>query len=588
MSWIFAISKKNENVHKIDASYHSEPLFVISTPKFYLAVGGNPDTCFWENNIELQCGWAVVGTGILRKDQSVSILAHTAWSQLMTNETFNPNLLDGHFVALRWKGNRIECFSDQLGLRTLYYSKLTWGVCLSTELNWIAYIFNSTKIDFASLGDKWLMYNQLSYESCIVGIDRLGPHEHAIFLNGSLIHSTNTPWLPSFELSSISEATNILKAFISSALCYKYNPSLGLSGGMDSRVLLALFLDNSKYGFDTYTFGEPLNPDVQIAKLIATSFGLPHNHFNDPLPDIETCISSISTFVSQTFLTEPCSSFLKLRYYPKLHKIGRLMIDGGFGEIARRQYLNRIVRFGRSAIRGQDICRIFKLMQLTRADIFSHEVKTILESGAKQSLEKVLSEMPPVEKIGVENFADLLAVRTRVPNFGSPEQGRIDKEVINFMPLVQPSFLRAVFGLPVKIRSNSGFYRSIIHSLNPVLCKIPLVKSGFTHKFGFSTNMILLSYKVKSKINKAYHDAGPDLVFTHLKEWILDIVHSTGVTTNPIYDTRKVISSVSKYYKGELNLRKTVDWWLTFELWNRSLSCNDKNKNSNDELPNCR
>ena len=158
------------------------------------------------------------------------------------------------------------------------------------------------------------------------------------------------------------------------------------------------------------------------------------------------------SFVAQTLLVEPSTSYMKLRYISKLRKDVRMMIDGGFGEIARRQYLNRVVTFGRQALLTRDTTRLLQLMRSHRADIFSAEVSRLLENGAFNSLEKILDEMPAVEKIGVENFADLLAVRTRVPNTGASEQARIDTEILNFVPLVQPSFLRAVFGIP----ANSG------------------------------------------------------------------------------------------------------------------------------------
>jgi hypothetical protein len=359
------------------------------------------------------------------------------------------------------------------------------------------------------------------------------------------------------------------------ALDHQYTPSLGLSGGLDSRLLLALLTSSSKQGYVTHTFGDPEDPDVQVAGRITTALGLFHHYFNDPLPDVERCVSGIRSFVAETILIEPGTSYLKLRYYPKLREDGRLMIDGGFGEIARRQYLNRVVRFGRAALRTRDSSRMFQLMRSYRADIFSQEVTILLEAGARLSLDKVLNEMPAAEKIGIENFADLLAVRTRVPNYGASEQARLDSEILNFMPLVQPSFLRAVFGIPAKLRSNAGLYYDIIRTLNPTLGQFPLTKSGITYRFGLSTNLSWLTTKVKSNVTKVYSDPKPDQLLARLREYVVDVAHSKDVATNSMYDYRKVIDAVSRYYRGEHHLRSRVDWWLTFELWKRSLSFED-------------
>jgi len=571
MSWLFAAIEASHGNHKASPWCHEAPLGTISMPSLYLALGGNPDTCFWENNPETSVGWAVVGVGILRADSHASILTRADWARLLTRESFDATSLDGHFVALRWKHDQIECFTDQLGLRAVYFCKHAGGVCISTRIDWLARTTGYAEIDFPSLGSRWLMFNQVSYDSCVVGIERLGPGGHVTFKKGSLIESSSTPWLPSFQFAATTTALDILRSFVMCALNHKRTPSLGLSGGIDSRLLLAILTSCPNQGFVSHTFGDPQDPDVRIAGRITTTMGLAHYYFNDPLPEVSRCVSAIFSFVAHTSLIEPCSSFLKLRYYSRLRENGRLMIDGGFGEIARRQYLNRIVRFGRVALRTRNSYRLFHLMQSHRADIFSPDVTHLLEDGARRDLDRVLNEMPEIEKIGVENFTDLLAVRTRVPNYGAPEQARLDSEVLNFMPLVQPSFLRAVFGIPTKLRSNAGVYYSIIRTLNPALTRFPLAKSGVTYRFGLSSNVSWLTTKIKARVAGSFSDPNPDLLLGRLRDYVLDTVHSKDIATNPMYDTDKVIDAVSRYYRGELHLRNTVDWWLTFELWRQTL-----------------
>jgi hypothetical protein len=587
MSWLFAVNKAHDGTRRVDSYCHATPLWSISTPEFYLALGGNPDTSFWESNTETSSGWAVVGIGIMSMDSQPFILTRDDWRRLLRQESFDATTVDGHFVVLRWKHDRIECFTDQLGLRTVYFRKHDTGICISTRLDWVAQTTNCAEIDFSSLGSRWLLFNQVSYESCVVGIERLGPGGHATFKNGLLIHSTAfNPWLASFESGTTAKAVGVLTSLVNCALSHKYKPSLGLSGGLDSRLLLALLAKNPKSYFATHTFGNLGDPDVQIAQRITAALGIPHRHFDDPLPNVQTCVSGLRSFVAQTLLIEPSTSYLKLRYYPKLREDGRLMIDGGFGEIARRQYLNRVVRLGRGALRRHDSSRLLQLMRSHRADFFSPDVTTSLRNGAIHSLEKTLSDMPAVERIGVENFADLLAVRTRVPNYGAPEQARLDSEILNFMPLVQPSFLRAVFGIPTKLRSNAGLYYGIIRTLNPALGRFPLAKSGYTYRFGLSSNLSWLITKVKSKFAEGYSDPKPHLLLAHLREYVLDVAHSKDVTTNSMYDSQKVVDAVSKYYRGDLHSRGAVDWWLTFELWKRSLSFEDDQAAKGDLLHN--
>jgi hypothetical protein len=321
-----------------------------------------------------------------------------------------------------------------------------------------------------------------------------------------------------------------------------------------------------------YTFGDSRDPDVQISAALAKELHVERKLFDEPLPELPALMSMLHSFVPQSMLGEPASSILKLRYYPLVRGNGQLMIDGGFGEIARRQYLNRLAVFGWKALRSNDAVKILHLMRVPRGDFFSREIAETMRGGAEERLRAALTEMPPVETIGVGNYVDLLAVRTRVPNYGSPEQGRLDGQVMNFMPLVQPSFLRAIFAVDVRRRSRGYLYREIIRKRNPLLARYPLAKSGTTYPFSLPSSAAWLLTKVKSRFGSTFADPTPHLFLAHLREYVQDLVHSDSVKTWAGYDISKVTHVVEAYYNGDARLRNQVDWWLTFEIWRRSLA----------------
>jgi len=417
------------------------------------------------------------------------------------------------------------------------------------------------------------MFNQLEYNSCIKSVDRIGPRGHIVFRGGEIIRREGSVWMPEFGNAKIDRAVTILSSLLRGALHSGRTVSLGLSGGFDSRLLLAMLMRMNNHGFGVHTFGDTMDPDVRIPSTIAQVLGIESYWFGESLPDVDTTVSMLRQFVAQTCLIEPASSFVKLRYYSRLREAGRLMIDGGFGEIARRQYLNRVASLGRSALRMRDVKKLFSLMRVERGDIFIQDVKDAMEQGARESVARVVSSLPPVTDIGVENSVDLLAIRTRVPNYGAPEQARLDTEVINFMPLVQPSFLRAVFGARVSLRSNGAFFRTVIRANCPILARFALVKSGATYRFGLSTRTAWLITQIKAKLGQRFIDPAPDHFLMHIKEFVLDLAHSSEAVGWPLYDRGKIRSAVQAYFRGgNKGLRSTVDWWVTFELWRRSLS----------------
>ncbi|RPI07005.1 MAG: hypothetical protein EHM64_00990 [Ignavibacteriae bacterium] len=575
MSWLFGVIKsgqKNFNTNEYEKLYPGT-LYKLTTQNLHIALGGIEETCFYEVLTEAQdVGWAVLGLGIRVSDSNARILSKKDWNIIFSSGIIQTDTLDGHFVALRWNKDELELWTDQLGLRTVYYGTCDAGICFSTRLDWVAKTTKKHDINRASLGGRWLLFNQLSYDSCVNGIERLGPSSRVVIKNGKVLKHESHPWSSEFGNQNEVQAISILESLVHAAAANGHTVSLGLSGGLDSRTLLSILLDTQNINFDVHTFGEPLDPDVRISEDLSRGYSLKRHYLNKPIPNSDELIALVNSFVAQNILVEPVSSILKLRYYSQQHNNGHLIIDGGFGEIARRQYLNRIVRLGRSALFRRDVPSLFKLMRTTRADIFNPEYSKELVSAARQSLDTTLHTMPTANEIGVENFVDLLSIRTRVPNFGEPEQTRSDSSIMNFMPMAQASFLKAVLKTDLKWRRNGRLYRDIIRTKKSCLMNYPLVKSGTTYPFHLASSTAWMVTKVKNQISKPYADTLPDRFLLQLKEFVLDLAHSNEVRNWSGYNQDKILYSVDSYYKGDSHLRSTVNWWLTFELWKRSIS----------------
>jgi PP-loop superfamily ATP-utilizing enzyme len=574
MSWIFGILKFNADADAaIYSKIHDKALYTFSSPKIYIALGGIKETCFFEPDEISHSGWAVLGIGIRVAHSGAEFLKKVDWKNLLSSKSeFPASELDGHYLALRWHDNEVRFFTDQFGLRTAYYTRSEIGYCFSTRLDWLAQLRDVSEINKTFLGGRWLLFNQLNYESGVVDIERLGPAANVIIKNDRVIKREFHYWLPDFQYTSdTSYAKALLESLVFLSFKSDRNVSLALSGGLDSRTLLAIIMGERNSNFFVHTIGDPHDPDVLISDRIASHYNLRRQYFNEPYPDTDTLISLSETFAAENMLTEPCSSILKLRYYSIQHNKNQLVIDGANGEIARRQFLNRFVKRGKNAVRDMNIPELFKLLQVNRADIFNVDYKEELNEAAQNSLEQAVNTMPSDSEIGIENFADLFTVRTRFPNYGGPEQTRSDALIINYMPMSQPSFAKAVFKIDIIQRNNGKFHRGIIGEKVPTLKKFPLVKSGLTYPFYLKSTGAWVYTKFKSKAWRRYLDPAPDKFLTQLQEYILDLAHSAEVKNESSYNSKQIISSVDAYYKGEMYLRDYVNWWLTFELWKRSI-----------------
>src|SRR5579862_1693401 len=240
MSWLVARSTTTQEANSGGKKFRfEEPLTVVELPGLSLALGGLPDTCLWRVNQYNLSGWAVIGTGIKTSGDCSSIMDPDDWEIALGQSSFDCTALDGHFIAMRWKEGTIEFFSDQLGLRTLFYSSSNHDLCLCSRLDWTCKLSGKHALDLRALSTRWLLFNQLDYGSGIECISRMGPGGKIIVRDGKLVSKEDSPWCITSSESS-ETPMNALQRLMQAAMQNQSGATLGLSGGLDSRVLLAL------------------------------------------------------------------------------------------------------------------------------------------------------------------------------------------------------------------------------------------------------------------------------------------------------------------------------------------------------------
>ena len=574
MSWILGFNgaSLSRTMRERLVALHDDPLHQWEGPTHYVAAGGLPETCC--TGVlpgDPEGAWVVVGLGIQRHDDHCSFLDAAAWGALLSPPTPDFDGLDGHFVAMRWRGGQLEAFTDELGVRTLYLTTLPDGIAFSTRLDWLTALRDGAAIHFEAFGAHWLTFNQLSTTSLARDIERLGPGGYAR-CTGQNLDVSETPW--TLEITKKDRQGEAFARTLS-ALVHPWMPerralTLGLSGGLDSRLLLALRLQDTPI-VQTHVFGPDAHPDVRLARRMAHQEGLRQLHFDEPMPDADMCLALLRDQVAQTQAVSAASSVLGLRYYGDLHTRRLVMIDGGLGEASRRQFMNRLLRRGRAALRSGDPAAILPHLRVPRAGVFNQETLATMVLGAQQQIDALWQALPDLHSIGEENFIDLLGVMTRLPNFFGFEQNRLDGVIQNYMPFAQPSLLRALFQTPLGLRRNGWLFRRLIRSQRASLARYPLVKGGVTYPFRMSTAPAYVWAKLKTRLGQGYTDTTRLRFLETVKPFALDAVHSQEVRTYPAYDHDRLTRLVEGFYQGQSDLAAEVDWWLAFEMWRRVL-----------------
>lgn len=573
MSWIFGYisdSVTQSDVERI-ARIIKKPDYTIKTDWLYLAAGGPDSTCktgrFDPAASDRSTGWVVVGLGLQDNHTGqIAPLSENQWTDILSVEKPDLTGIDGHFAVLTWKKRKLTCATDQLGLRSLFFAHSDSGYAVSTRLDWIARWCGKSDVNFRHFGSHWLTFNQLGYGCLVDGIERLGPGARAIFTPRS-VETSVSHWLP--RKPDTTDLVNTLSRLLDPSFADR-TLSLGLSGGLDSRFLLSL-LTASKKSFSIHVFGNSEDPDVRISKNIGMREEFDHQHIKSAHPDPRTLPAALLDYCGQLCATGPASTILKSYGYTFLNDQGKLMIDGGFGEIARRQFFNRLLRQGPRNLLDTDPASLLQYFYVNQSELFNRETLDEMKRGVQEDLQLLSETMPPIQEFGRENFADLLAVRTRLPSFYGYEQARLDGVVPNFMPFAQPSFLNTAFHTPIETKQDGYLFRKTIRSTCPALARYPLVKGGTTYPFRLSSLSAGIWTKIKSSFGYRFIDPTP-ITFLHaLSEYVQDLLHSSDTVSYPAYDYKSVKNTVERFYAGDHTLASRVDWWLAFEIWRRSL-----------------
>lgn len=574
MSWLFGLTGKTLTQDDIESArkIHGDPLQSFTNEKnYYIATGGNTKTCFTsQDDVTKANFWVGLGCVFQCTFPGNRIFTQNEWEVVSRDIDLLDNS-DGHYVFLLFKQNCFEIRTDKLGLRTFFWSKKGDNIIFSTRIDWITKFLNGCQIDYKQVGSRWLIFNQLSCASLVNTIYRLGPGGKLTISDKNVLCSEQ-PFQPDFsKIYSYNETVEILENYLSLKLNENLKITFGLSGGLDSRVLLSLLLKSRNNNFRTHTFGNIQEPDVLIPEMMGKKEKFLSVSYNNPLPSAHELIPLLNDYISETNLIEPISTVLRLRNYTELDATKFILIDGGFGEIARRQYLNRLAIRGKKPIIDRNVDIVLTNLRNKRANIFTPEIINRMELGVRSEIEYMFNTMPNVKEIGLENYLDLWAIRTRFPNFGADEQARLDSFILNFMPFAQKSFVNMVFSMPVELRTNGKFFRNLINNSYPSLTKYPLVKNNITYPFYLSTKTAWLYTKIKSKLGYSYSENHIHTFLEMLRDFVFDLLLSKNTKEYSAYNYQAIITSVENYYSGNKAFSNEVNWWLTFELWRRNI-----------------
>ena len=511
-------------------------------------------------------GWIISGIPVSAGSDNLKFMQTDDWEPILSAGELNIKKINGHFTGMIWDNETFTFFNDPLGLRDVYFLKVNSNYFFSTRPGWIAKFNAENKINISEFSTNWNLPHQISWGSILNNIMMLNPGG-IIKIKSGVIEKSNSPWMPDFSrVINSEEFIDALNNFIRLPSFENKKINLGLSGGIDSRVLLQILFNNKIDSFGSHTFGSSFTADGKIAEKIVNNYELEHRFFPVSFPDSEELLKYLYDSISQLGLSASIYEILNYPFYEQLGNEEYIIIDGAYGEIFRRAYLNRFLILGKNALLNKDAESIFRLLRRSKSDIFNNELIKQIEISAVDRISDILQFLPDVDSIGIENWLDTFFIKTKVANISGPSQTLLDGTCRAFMPFIQPFILDKGFGLDFSEKKNGKLFWRIINQ-GKELNRYPLVKDQIIYPFSSNLLLARLYQKFKRKVGLIHKDNYQHELLMRLKEFVLDRVNSQEVKNFDLYDYKKVSNLVADFYNGNTSMINSVTWWITFDIW---------------------
>lgn len=595
MGWLFGAALRDGDPRTFEtlAGIHDPARHVVRAAAVYAACGG-PETNCHSSSADSESetaggGWVVAGNAFDVSSGRARAFTGKDWRRIFAGGLSAFRNLDGDFVAARCGDDGFELYTDPLGSRLLFVAALPFGVAFSTRIDWLARLAGGFEIDAEALGPLLLGNGVYASVSGLRGVRRAGPGAR-VTGDARSFDVAASPWTPDFSDVAAGSYRDKVAAFMRPEFGHGSSVSVGLSGGIDSRLMLAL-TSRSDNVF-AHVFGYAGEPDVDVAKQVAAARDVELSVYpHEQRPDPRLSFEFIREAVALTHGMAAASTLLEKRRYADVAGGGgpsrRALLVGMFGELARRQfYVAYVMRGGARRLARGDTSVLLSHLTSTPPPFFAGAVAARMRDDALMALRLVLESMPGARDIRIENFLDLLAVRTQLPAGYAAHQNLLGQVAAGYSPFAQQSVLRAAFGLALRERRNSRAALNIIKDEFPEAALLPLVANDARYRFGVSTAVAQLGTRIRRAQGSSHYTRARHDVLVHVEAFVRDIAASREARDCDLYDMGLVTEALARFYGAAAESQpgrpagKTIrslagdaaliDSWLTFELWRRA------------------
>ncbi|WP_101842475.1 asparagine synthase-related protein [Halobacillus sp. Marseille-P3879] len=508
--------------------------------------------------------------------ESSWITAKDIYRLLKTKEEVFINYIDGFYAILILDNSKKKChiYIDPYKVYNFFLYKDANRIFISTSVTKIANELPKVKFNNTAVIELLYLGKAINNKTIIEGINKLSMGtKYSINKFNELSKERYFDYSLRGENYSVKEWAEVFVDHVNKGLNLSEKVSLPLTGGVDSRTILAAALER-KDKLRCYTHGLEKSSDVKIAKKISNSLNLHHSHFNDLNKDFIENILNISATLNKEF--EGMADTISFSHLPnsfsKASKEADVFFLGSGGGILKSQYTKSI----------KENLNIEAFVDNVRRSHMKYEAPSIIDSeNIKKTLNNSILEIyREFVEVSPENVDQLFYLH-HIGDFASNTIRIIGKKMKVFDPFLSKDLLTISLNTAFYDREQQLFHKFLIKS-NVTLKNTPTDKGiKFTNSISNKIMPKLIQFNKITKygLNKIFKIPFDQKYFTNYPRWVKDN-HKQKLDDTISYDhlvLKKIISKNEyiKYYndykKGSLYNFKYISRIYSMEDFMKSL-----------------
>jgi hypothetical protein len=416
--------------------------------------------------------------------------------------------LDGAFALVCSQANGVvSAVTDLVGECRLYAHRTDEGWWLLSGSSLLLGALTGSDLDLVAAQE--FLYTGVIYEqrTLFASVERL--RGASVFHFGPTERRVTPTWTPTpaASLGADAAADALHEALTGAAarIGARFDRiACDLTGGYDSRAVIAGFAA-AGVPVGTTVRGEPMDPDVLIARRIADHLDLPLRHYPTATPSIEDLFDSATLLTDGEYEIEEYAGIAALHH--DLSQSYEVSVNGSFGEMARGYWFELL---GSSASRpgALDAERVARARYATGSwdtGLVRPDLRLQLAdhmTGVVRRATTGLEELPQ----GSQMILAYASVRM------SGWQARIASSTNRIWPCLSPFLFRSVFELPLRANvsavRNGRLVRRMLQRNAPELARFQLADGhpaellGWDNAHRFLPHLARIGGKVLSRLTR--------------------------------------------------------------------------------------